>query len=290
MSATLWSKFYWSDWKSDVRVQSCSLAARGLWMEMLCIAAQHNPIGYVAIDGKALGAKEIARHSGATVEETEKLIKELEDAGVFSRDRTSKIYSRRMINESKRREKGKLDGLKGGNPTLLNQKGKSRTLNYTVNGRDNRGGSPQIPDTRVHMPDADSGGRSLNEKSEALFEAAKGNVAHGTTGIEFIGPILDLEAQGCDFELDILPVVRDRIAKIDTPLRTWGARWLRDAILEHKATRLSNRGKGSGDTDWDNIVRNFKDKGLWVESAWGPKPGERGCQVPPEILKQHDVA
>jgi hypothetical protein len=39
MSGTRWSKFYWSDWDGDMRLRLCSLAAQGLWMQMLCIAA-----------------------------------------------------------------------------------------------------------------------------------------------------------------------------------------------------------------------------------------------------------
>ena len=54
MSGTIWSKFYWSDWETDPALRLCSLAAQGLWMRMLCVAASHDPIGYVAVAGRGL--------------------------------------------------------------------------------------------------------------------------------------------------------------------------------------------------------------------------------------------
>ncbi|MGT2468458.1 hypothetical protein ACVOMV_32405 [Mesorhizobium atlanticum] len=64
MSGTIWSKFFWSDWESDPNLRLCSLAAQGLWMRMLCIAAAHEPIGYVAIAGKGLEETALARLAG----------------------------------------------------------------------------------------------------------------------------------------------------------------------------------------------------------------------------------
>ena len=32
-----WSKFWWRDHQGDAALRACSLAARGYWMEMLCI-------------------------------------------------------------------------------------------------------------------------------------------------------------------------------------------------------------------------------------------------------------
>ncbi len=44
MSGTTWSKFYWSDWLSDSALRAVSSAARGLWIDMLCIAAVVCPL------------------------------------------------------------------------------------------------------------------------------------------------------------------------------------------------------------------------------------------------------
>ncbi len=49
-----WGKFYWNDWQGDPCLRVCGLAAQGLWMRMLCLAAEADPIGYVRwVDDRA---------------------------------------------------------------------------------------------------------------------------------------------------------------------------------------------------------------------------------------------
>jgi hypothetical protein len=96
-----WGKFYWSDWAGDERLEQCSLAAQGLWMRMLCIAARADPAGYVTINGVALDAAGIARNVGHPRDEVEALLDELIRWGVYSVDRQGRIYSRRMLRDEK---------------------------------------------------------------------------------------------------------------------------------------------------------------------------------------------
>lgn len=102
-----WSKFFWSDWEADQGLRLCSLAAQGLWMRMLCVCARHEPKGYLAINGNPLGVDAIARLAGVTETEAGNLIAELEANGVFSRDRSRRIYSRRMVRDEKRSKEGR---------------------------------------------------------------------------------------------------------------------------------------------------------------------------------------
>jgi hypothetical protein len=120
-----WSKFFWTDYAADPALKICSLAAQGLWMRLLCIAAEHEPAGYVAINGEPLDAEGIASMVGRAPNEVDPLLEELRRRGVYSVDRRGCIYSRRMINESKTRDKAREWGKKGGNPTLSNSKGKT---------------------------------------------------------------------------------------------------------------------------------------------------------------------
>lgn len=87
MSGTVWSKFFWADWESDPNLRLCSLAAQGLWMRLLCVAAAHEPIGYVAVAGKGLDEAALARLTGCPEAELAGLLGELERNRVFSRDR-----------------------------------------------------------------------------------------------------------------------------------------------------------------------------------------------------------
>src|SRR5260364_27403 len=121
-------QFYPADWRKDSALQSCSIAARGLWIEMMCIMHECEPYGYLSINGHAMNAAQLARLVGESEKAIKGLLGELENAGVFSRTETGCIYSRRMVNDERirtvRAESGKL----GGNPDLLKQKPGKRTI------------------------------------------------------------------------------------------------------------------------------------------------------------------
>jgi len=134
LSGTTWTKFYWSDWSNDPALKLCSLAAQGLWMRCLCIAAEADPTGYVTVNGRTLEATDIARLAGVTEIECAPLLAELERNGVFSRARNGTIYSRRMIKDQKKARIARENGKNGGNPILCNNEGNSPLDNQQVKG------------------------------------------------------------------------------------------------------------------------------------------------------------
>lgn len=123
MSGTIWTRFFWSDWETDQALRLCSFGAQGLWMRLLCIAAAHDPIGYVAVAGRGLDETDIARMTGGTESEVHALLGELDRNGVFSRDRHGRIYSRRMVTDARKAAIAKKNGKSGGNPSLAKDKG-----------------------------------------------------------------------------------------------------------------------------------------------------------------------
>jgi hypothetical protein len=96
----------------------CSLAARGLWMEMLSLMHEADPRGSLLINGKNVSPKQLAGLCGATARETISLLSELEAAGVFSRTDDGSIFSRRMKRDDEKAERDKANGKTGGNPRL----------------------------------------------------------------------------------------------------------------------------------------------------------------------------
>jgi hypothetical protein len=150
MSGIVWTKFYWSDWESDPSLRLCSLAAQGLWMRMLCVAASHDPIGFVCISGRPLEVTDLARLTGGTETEADALLQELGRNGVFSRDRTGRIYCRRMLRDARTAATARNNGAKGGNPSLSKGGGNPGWDNPRAKGAD----KPQKPraSTRVEDP------------------------------------------------------------------------------------------------------------------------------------------
>jgi hypothetical protein len=113
-----WMKFWPADWTRDPALRMCSLAARGLWIELLAVAHEAEPYGHVLVSGRAPSVRQIAAIASSTERDVAKLVKELEEAGVFSRTEAGVIYSRRMVRDNAAREDARQFGKLGGNPRL----------------------------------------------------------------------------------------------------------------------------------------------------------------------------
>jgi len=99
-----WFKFYPADWLSDEALRSCSVEARGFWIDLMSLMAKSDRYGHLLIGGRSATPEQLARITGANLEAIHRLIKELEDCGVFSRDKNGNIVSRRMVRDQAGRE------------------------------------------------------------------------------------------------------------------------------------------------------------------------------------------
>ena len=98
-----WLKFYPSDWLSDEALRGCTPAARGLWVDMICLMAKSKRHGYLLAGDKPMTAEHLARIFGQSLETTSDLLIELAQAGVYSMDENT-IFSRRMCKEERSRK------------------------------------------------------------------------------------------------------------------------------------------------------------------------------------------
>lgn len=153
-----WLKWYPRDWRGEQKLRVCSVGARGLWMDLLCLMHEGDPYGHLTIDGVPVLIEDIASLAGLDHATTKSLMDELERRGVFSRNGDGVIYSRRMVRDEKRRK----DGIKAQKKrkkyfenTGVQVIDKSEE-NYTPNGLSN--GHPTMDthnsDARCQMPDA----------------------------------------------------------------------------------------------------------------------------------------
>lgn len=123
MSKNPWMKFYPLDWRGDPKLRMCSMAARGLWIEILALMHEASPYGHLLINGKSPTDAQVAVLAGAPSDQVTGLLSELEAAGVFSRTKDSVVYSRRMIRDEKKSAVARKNGGRGGNPTLSKDNG-----------------------------------------------------------------------------------------------------------------------------------------------------------------------
>jgi hypothetical protein len=154
MAKQPWFKFYPSDWRADPCLRMCSMGARGLWIEMLCLMHEAEPYGHLVVNGRPVKDAQIAALAGLPLVELGALLTELEEAGVLSRSRTGTIYSRRMTRDERKRKDGAKAAENGTLPT--SRRGRQHTVNKGENspppgvaeGVVDKPPSPQKPEAR----------------------------------------------------------------------------------------------------------------------------------------------
>ena len=120
-------QFYPADWRTDSSLKVCSLSARGLWVEMLCLMhelgqQEGSRYGYLELRGKKLTNQQLSRLVGVPEESLNVLLEELEEAGVFSLDDKQTIFSRRLLRDESLKQKRAEAGSKGGSKSKAKAK------------------------------------------------------------------------------------------------------------------------------------------------------------------------
>ncbi len=119
LMALPWMKFKPVDWRADPRLRMCSLAARGLWIDLLTYMHEGVPYGHLTIDGVPPPTSGIDSLVGRPLNEVVKALAELEMHGVFARAENGAIVSRRMVRDKAKADRDRENGKHGGNPNLL---------------------------------------------------------------------------------------------------------------------------------------------------------------------------
>jgi hypothetical protein len=153
-------KFFPADWRADLGLRTTSLAARGLWIEMLTIMHEAAPRGSLSLNGRQLTVRDLALLTAAAQTDVAAALDELTAAGVFSTDSDGTIFSRRMRRDDAKAAQLRAIGSKGGNPFLKRRANKwdnpwvnppvSPPDNPSVNGSD----KAQKPEARGQKPEA----------------------------------------------------------------------------------------------------------------------------------------
>ncbi len=122
-------QFYPNDWTGDVALQSCSLAAQGLWINILCRLHNSPVYGKFLLEQNSsknktegsnllvIKGEKLARVVGRPLQEIEPLIEELLEACVMREAESGEYYSKRMIEDEELREIRAKAGSLGGQKT-----------------------------------------------------------------------------------------------------------------------------------------------------------------------------
>lgn len=129
-----WMKFFPIDWRADPTLRQCSVGARGLWIDLICLMHEAEPYGHLVSNNQKIDERSIGLLTNIDRRSVKHLLDELERNGVFARTESGIIYSRRMVRDYEKIQRDKENGRRGGNPKLV--KG---GVNPPVNGGDNGG-------------------------------------------------------------------------------------------------------------------------------------------------------
>jgi hypothetical protein len=115
-------QFYPADWLRDTSLRTCSVGARGLWIDMICYMHEGTPYGHLKVKDKVILTENLARMVGETFENVKGWLDELYEAGVYQLAEDGSIYSKRMVKDEALRNARAEGGKLGGNPALLAMK------------------------------------------------------------------------------------------------------------------------------------------------------------------------
>ena len=262
-------KFYPVDWRSEPTLRICSLAARGLWVELLGLMHEATPRGHLLIRGLSPTDAQLAALVGILPEQLTELIGELETARVFSRTGKGVIYSRRMTKDEKKIRTAVKNGKNGGNPSLCNKR------------RNTPSDNPEVKDgvkLRSQKPELDSKKDISKDISKKLEETppdnppekkGKSNAKRGTRLQVHLGEDIRLPAEYRQFALTEGHPDPDRewnkfcdywIAKAGATavkldwFATW-RNWVRNDFNRGRAEgQNKNRGGSSGSANLDGAA------------------------------------
>lgn len=300
MAGTTYSKFFWADWSSDPKLLLCSLAAQGLWMRLLCLAAESDRPGHVLIAGRKPTVRELHDVTRAPIADLEKLMAELKKNGVCDTDRDGVMISRRMVRDFRRR-------------VISSAGGKSRQRQIAENVENSTVGSSlsaqpictatiyHKPESTNHQPEQPAAAsRSVDENWGAiarLSEAIGFNLTRQTGGFRFVDQLVRLEAEGFDLELDMIPACNEARATGKIPPDLTSLEWFRRRFESKRAQRkvsaiaaVPNASPSLTFDEWAQALRTFLVVGIWVRSDWGPAPTEPGCKAPADMIAKAKTA
>jgi hypothetical protein len=272
MAGMAWAQWYWEKWEAEPTLKLVSFAAQGLWMRLLCLMAKEG--GQLKINGKRPSLDTIARIIGHQVAEIEPLLKELEEAGVYSRTQGGVIINRRMFRGQKSTHSASVPAEKTSvsdpNPNLFNDIVDHKNLEGEdrEDPRPPRGTAPKVDveevwkitptksrqrTTRAEIAEALHAAYGRGHKLETILGGLKGYFASRDATRE---------------EGRYLKGVHRMIAR---------DRWL-SFVASASVTQLADH------DPWPGRLKRWSWSLDW-DLAWGPPPDAPGCKAPADGIE-----
>ena len=144
-----WFKLDATDWLGDLKLRDISPAARGVWIDILCLMHQSEERGVLITNGEPWDFNKVVKRVANGSRACRQACRELVAKEVMSVRQDGAFFSKRMVNDEKQMQTDKDNGAKGGNPELskgVNPPDKARTKS-----KEQRINNPIVP---FEIPDA----------------------------------------------------------------------------------------------------------------------------------------
>lgn len=172
-------QFYPGDWRTDPGLRLCSIGARGLWIEMMCLMHEGEPYGHLTVQGRVIEPQSLARLVSESVPAVKRWMAELRENEVFSTTDDGVIFSRRMVRDEGIREaraaggkQGASHGHKGGSHGSKGGRPKKQETPQELNGRGVILPPPSSSSSSPSSPSGSSEDKSSAENSDQDFWAS----------------------------------------------------------------------------------------------------------------------
>lgn len=181
---------YTRDWLDDIALRSCSAASRAILADLMCLAHEGTPYGYLAVKGVSITERFIGGRCNVPAKLLRNAITELLQHGRLHQDETGLISIPRMVKDEALRLKRGSGGKLGGNPALkVNQNGDGKVNlpdNQDGEGKDN---PPSRERTRTRS-DTDIASAVVGSSGEGVQGKGAMAVASGVGWETYIGIFL----------------------------------------------------------------------------------------------------
>jgi len=273
-------------------------------MDMLCVAAESDPYGYVLVNGQEPTLIDLCRITGEVENVVAPALAELERNGVFSRDRSGRIFCRRMVRESKIKKISEKNGKLGGNPALLangatysDETIKSQGVNPDDNPTDNRednrddnggvGPSGLRPESSKEKEKESSKKKKIDEQFHELWVLFPRRVAKGQALIAYRAARKKTDATTiAEAVKRFAAECADREERFIAHPASWlnGERWL-DGISTSEA-RPALTAEQQAEIVWRRRIESFLQNGSW-SGHYGFPPDDPHCYAPEHLLIEY---
>lgn len=273
MSERPFMQLYVSDFVGD----TLDLSTEGIGAYMLLLMAMWNAGGSLPDDDTKL-----ARITRLTVKKWRAIAADLltffeRDNGRITHQRLSKELQKSESKSNSRASAGSIGGkakaLKDKNAPLANATPMPQHLPEARS---------QITTEPVAQQPIAAAPKDLLDQLLEANGAGTGFREERNIGLMNLAPILGLIKGGFELERDILAAIR---SKPNAGARTWGyfVPQIRDYVAVRDKVAETAKPVAPAE-DWFGRIAVWRESRTW-SPQWGPKPGEAGCKVPPELLR-----